>query len=52
MTLVPLKLYFNEAGIAKILIGIGKGKKNVDKRETEKKRDWNIQKGRLLRNKH
>ena len=52
MTLVPLKLYFNEAGIAKILIGIGKGKKNVDKRETEKKRDWNIQKGRLLKNKH
>ena len=52
MTLVPLKLYFNTAGIAKILIGIGKGKKNVDKRETEKKRDWNIQKGRLLRNKH
>ncbi len=52
MTLVPLKLYFNEVGIAKILIGIGKGKKNVDKRETEKKRDWNIQKGRLLRNKH
>ena len=52
MTLVPLKLYFNEGGIAKILIGIGKGKKNVDKRETEKKRDWNIQKGRLLRNKH
>ena len=52
MTLVPLKLYFNQAGIAKILIGIGKGKKNVDKRETEKKRDWNIQKGRLLRNKH
>ena len=52
MILVPLKLYFNKAGIAKILIGIGKGKKNVDKRETEKKRDWNIQKGRLLRNKH
>ena len=52
MTLVPLKLYFNEAGIAKILIGIGKGKKNVDKRETEKKRDWNIKKGRILRNKH
>ena len=52
MTLVPLKLYFNEVGIAKILIGIGKGKKNVDKRETEKKRDWNIQKGRLLRNKN
>ena len=52
MTLVPLKLYFNQSGIAKILIGVGKGKKNVDKRETEKKRDWNIQKSRLLRNKH
>ena len=37
MTLVPLKLYFNEAGIAKILIGIGKGKKNVDKREQKRK---------------
>ena len=43
MTLIPLKLYFNVSGIAKILIGIGKGK-NVDKRETEKKRDWSIQK--------
>ena len=52
MTLVPLKLYFNETGIAKLLIGVGKGKKTIDKRETEKKRDWNIQKGRLLRNKH
>ena len=52
MTLVPLKLYFNQSGIAKILIGVGKGKKSVDKRETEKKRDWNIQKSRLLRNKH
>ena len=36
MTLVPLKLYFNEAGIAKILIGIGKGKKLYDKRQAEK----------------
>ena len=52
MTLVPLKLYFNETGIAKLLIGVGKGKKNIDKRETEKKRDWNIQKNRLLRNKN
>ena len=52
MTLVPLKLYFNQSGIAKILIGVGKGKKNVDKRETEKKRDWNIQKSRLLKNQH
>ena len=52
MTLVPLKLYFNETGIAKLLIGVGKGKKTIDKRETEKKRDWNIQKNRLLRNKN
>ena len=51
MTLVPLKFYFNHSGIAKILLGIGKGKKLTDKRQTEKKRDWDKQKGRLLRNK-
>ncbi|PWE32394.1 SsrA-binding protein [Maritimibacter sp. 55A14] len=49
MTLVPLVLYFNHRGIAKIKIGIAKGKKTVDKRETEKKRDWQRQKARLLR---
>jgi len=49
MTLVPLKMYFNEKGIAKLLIGIAKGKKLADKRETEKKRDWQRQKARLLR---
>jgi SsrA-binding protein len=49
MTLVPLKLYFNERGIAKVLLGIAKGKKKADKRETEKKRDWNREKARLLR---
>ena len=49
MTLVPLVLYFNHNGTAKIKIGIAKGKKNVDKRETEKKRDWQKQKARLLR---
>ena len=42
MTLVPLKLYFNEAGIAKILIGIGKGKKNVDKKEKQKRKGIGI----------
>ena len=51
MTLIPLKVYFNDNGIAKLLIGIAKGKKLVDKRETEKKRDWNKQKARLLREK-
>ena len=49
MTLVPLKLYFNEKGRAKLLIGIAKGKKQADKRETEKKRDWEREKARVLR---
>jgi SsrA-binding protein len=51
MTLVPLKLYFNARGIAKVQLGLGKGKKLHDKRETEKKRDWDRQKGRLMRDK-
>jgi len=49
MTLVPLVLYFNHRGLAKLKIGIAKGKKNVDKRATEAKRDWNRQKQRLLK---
>jgi SsrA-binding protein len=49
MTLVPLVMYFNHRGIAKIKLGIAKGKKNVDKRQTEAKRDWNRQKQRLLK---
>ena len=48
-TIVPLKLYFNEQGRAKLLIGVGKGKKAYDKRETEKNRDWNREKARLLK---
>lgn len=49
MTLVPLAMYFNGRGIAKVKLGIAKGKKVADKRETEKKRDWNRQKQRLLK---
>ncbi|HAW46176.1 SsrA-binding protein SmpB [Roseovarius sp. A46] len=49
MTLVPLVLYFNHRGIAKIKIGVAKGKKTHDKRETAAKRDWNRQKQRLLK---
>ncbi len=49
MTVVPLKIYFNEKGRAKIEIAIARGKKAHDKRETEKERDWNREKGRLLR---
>lgn len=49
MTMVPLKLYFNDRGRAKLLIGVAKGKKLHDKREAEKKRDWDRQKARLMR---
>lgn len=49
MTLVPLVLYFNHRGMAKVKIGIAKGKKLHDKRETEAKRDWSRQKQRLLK---
>ncbi|NNK79574.1 MAG: SsrA-binding protein SmpB, partial [Litoreibacter sp.] len=49
MTLVPMVLYFNHKGRAKIKIGIAKGKKQADKRATEAKRDWQRQKSRLLR---
>jgi SsrA-binding protein len=51
MTLVPLRMYFNARGIAKVQLGLAKGKKLHDKRETEKKRDWQRQKGRLMRDK-
>jgi len=49
MTLVPLKIYFNPRGIAKVELGIAKGKNKGDKRESEKKRDWERERGRLLR---
>ncbi|NUB46021.1 SsrA-binding protein SmpB [Fertoebacter nigrum] len=49
MTIVPLKMYFNDRGIVKIKLGIAKGKNKADKRETEAKRDWNREKGRLLK---
>ncbi len=49
MTLVPLALYFNHKGVVKLKIGIAKGKKLTDKRQAERKRDWNLEKARLLR---
>ena len=52
MTLVPLKMYFNERGIVKLKIGVAKGKKLADKRETSAKRDWDRQKARLLKQGH
>lgn len=48
-TIVPLKLYFNDRGMAKVLIALAKGKKSFDKRETEKQRDWNREKSRLMK---
>ncbi len=51
MTIVPLKLYFNAKGRAKLEIALARGKKLHDKREVEKKRDWSREKGRLLREK-
>ena len=49
MTMVPLKIYFNDKGRAKLLLAIARGKKLHDKRETEKQRDWARERGRLLK---
>ena len=49
LTLVPLAIYFNERGRAKVELGIAKGKRKYDKRQTEKDRDWQRQKARVLR---
>ncbi len=52
MTLVPLAIYFNDRGIAKLQLGLAKGKKKVDKRESIKERDWKRDKARELRNRN
>jgi SsrA-binding protein len=49
MTIVPLRIYFNDKGRAKIALALGRGKKLHDKRETEKERDWSRDKSRLMR---
>ncbi len=51
MTVVPLSLYFNKRGIAKVELALALGKRKTDKRQAVKKRDWDRQKARLLRNK-
>ena len=48
-TIIPLKMYFNDSGRLKLLIGVGVGKRAIDKRETQKKRDWAKEKGRIMR---
>lgn len=50
-TIVALKLYFNARGMVKVEIALARGKKQHDKRETQKKRDWDRQKGRIMRDK-
>lgn len=47
-TIVPLEMYFNDRGIAKVRLGLAVGKNAADKRETEKKREWNKQKQRIM----
>lgn len=49
MTIVPLSIYFNSKGRAKLELALAKGKKAPDKRATEKDRDWKRQQGRLMR---
>ena len=49
MTMVPLQVYFNARGKAKVALALAKGKKLHDKRDTERRRDWSREKGRLLR---
>jgi SsrA-binding protein len=51
VTIVPLSIYFNDRGIAKVQLGLAKGKRKLDKRETEKQRDWQRDKARLMRQK-
>ena len=47
-TVIPLEIYFNKRGLAKVKIAIAQGKNLVDKRETIKKRDWNLEKRRIM----
>jgi SsrA-binding protein len=49
MTLVPLKVYFNDKRKAKVELALARGKKNHDKREADKKRDWDREKARVLK---
>jgi SsrA-binding protein len=51
VTLVPLSLYFNERGIAKVQLGLARGKRKADKRASEKEREWRRDKARILRGK-
>jgi SsrA-binding protein len=51
-TIIPLSLYFNKRGMLKVDLGIAKGKRQYDKRQTEKKRDWKRDQARIMRDKN
>ncbi len=51
VTLIPMSIYFNDRGIAKVQLGMATGKKQADKRDTEKERTWQRDKARLMREK-
>jgi SsrA-binding protein len=51
ITLIPLAIYFNDHGKAKLQLGVAKGKRKADKRQAEKERDWQRDKARLMRDK-
>lgn len=51
MTIVPLSVYFNKRGLAKVELGVAKGKRQYDKRHSTKERDWKLDKARLMRGK-
>lgn len=48
ITVIPLSIYFNPRGIAKVQLGLAKGKRKVDKREADKERDWKREQSRLM----
>ncbi len=49
-SMIPISLYFTDRGLAKLIFGLGKGKKKFDKRQTIKEKDWNLKKNRILKN--
>ena len=50
ISLIPINIYFSNKGLAKLLFGLGKGKKKYDNRQSIKEKDWNIKKTRMLKN--
>ena len=51
-TIIPLSLYFNQRGMLKVDLGLAKGKRQYDKRQTDKERDWKRNQGRIMRDKN